>query len=49
VQPQPAPDALASFPDPGELKTDNCFSTAPLAQLGQEIFSRAESTICSNW
>jgi hypothetical protein len=47
VQEQPVPGALSALPDPGELKTDNCFSTAPLAHLGQEIFSPTERTICS--
>jgi len=34
VQAQPPADTPESFPDPGELNTDNCFSTALLSQLG---------------
>jgi hypothetical protein len=49
VHAQPPPiDGLASFPEVGELKTDNCFSTAVLLHLGQLIFSRSESTMASN-
>jgi hypothetical protein len=37
VQAQPAAAAADSFPDPGELNTDNCFCTALLSHLGQLI------------
>jgi hypothetical protein len=33
VQAQPAAAAADSFPDPGELNTDNCFCTALLSHL----------------
>ncbi len=33
--------------EPGELKTESCFSTTLLAHFGQLTFSRVESTICS--
>jgi hypothetical protein len=45
VQAQPPAAAADSFPDPGELNTDNCFCTALLSHLGQLICSRDESTI----
>jgi len=49
VHAQPAPvDGLALFPEAGELKTDNRFSTPVLLHLGQLIFSRLESTTVSN-
>jgi hypothetical protein len=47
VQAQPPTDALEFFPDPGELNTDNCFSTALLSHLGQLTCSRADSTMVS--
>jgi hypothetical protein len=47
VQAQPPVDAPESFLDPGELNTDNCFSTALLSHLGQLICSRADSTTVS--
>jgi hypothetical protein len=49
VQVQPPADAADSFANPGELNTESCFCTALLAQLGQLICSRGESTIISNW
>ena len=48
MHPQPPLDGADSFVDPGELNTDNCFSTDTLAHFGQSIFSCVESTIVSN-
>jgi hypothetical protein len=45
----PLDGEVASFPDRRALKTESCFSTAVLSQLGQMILSRLESTMVSNW
>jgi hypothetical protein len=47
VQAQLPAEAAPSLADPGELKTDNCFSTALLSHFGQLTFSRVESTMLS--
>jgi len=47
VQAQPPADAPESFPDPGELNTDNCFSTALLSHSGQLTCSRVDRTMVS--
>jgi hypothetical protein len=47
VQAQPAPEESDSFPNPGELNSDNRFSTALLSHSGQFTRSRGERTIVS--
>jgi hypothetical protein len=48
MHPQPPLDGADCFVEPGELNTDNCFSTEALSHFGQLIVSFVESTMVSN-